>query len=166
MSVGARIKQLRKTEMLIQQDFAERLGVKGPYISELEKGKKTPSEQLILGICREFGVRLEWLKTGQGEMYESRPATGKGKALIEEIYNRINSPLRPLPLSVLAKILGLDPENIPRDFKLRKDFPDALWLLLEIFEEGDSKKIEAIMAQLKVLRPEEKADNKAQKRGA
>jgi len=56
--------------MLNQHDFAKELGIDQGHISNIEQSKKTPSEQLILSICRTFGVRYEWLTKGEGTMKE------------------------------------------------------------------------------------------------
>lgn len=68
MGINKRIKDLRKLEAGSQKEFAEILGVDTSYISKLESGKKEPSEQLILSICRTFGVRYDWLTKGDGPM--------------------------------------------------------------------------------------------------
>lgn len=151
--IGARIKELRETEMLTQQGFSERLGVQSSYISLLENGKNKPSEQLILSICREFRVSIDWLKEGKEKKYLPPVAYEKGHPLIEEIYRRLTSPDKPVPLSVVAKVLGIDPKNVPHDINLHGDFSGALWVVIKIFEEGGKKKINAIMSQLDALRP-------------
>lgn len=38
----------------------------------LEKGERVPSDRTIADICREFDVREEWLRTGQGPMLVER----------------------------------------------------------------------------------------------
>jgi transcriptional regulator with XRE-family HTH domain len=70
MNIGERIKKLRKSLNLTQDIFAENLGVVSSYISLLERGKKEPSEQLTLSICRTFGVRYDWLTKGEEPMKE------------------------------------------------------------------------------------------------
>lgn len=54
---------------LSQEAFGKRLGITGASISRVESGDRSPSEQLTLAICREFNVNEEWLRTGQGDMF-------------------------------------------------------------------------------------------------
>lgn len=156
MVIGDRIKKLRKSLMLNQSDFAKELGIKQGYLSNLEQSKKVPSEQLILSICRTFGVRYEWLKEGRGKIYADLPYTAKGLELIKEINRRLEIPDRLVPLSTVAAVLGIDKDHIPNDLKLPEEFPGAIYILIEIFKEGDKRKIDAIMAQLHALDPRPK----------
>lgn len=61
-----RIRELRKHHLqMTQQTFARRLGFSENFIWQIEKGERTPSDRTISDICREFGVREEWLRTGE-----------------------------------------------------------------------------------------------------
>ena len=63
------IKTLRKELGLTQTEFGKRIGVKGNTITTYENGTRTPSDAVVLAICREFRVSEEWLRTGRGEMF-------------------------------------------------------------------------------------------------
>lgn len=65
-----RIKELRKTLGLSQDEFGFKLGVTNTAVSGYESGRRNPTEQTILSICREFDVNEDWLRTGEGEMFE------------------------------------------------------------------------------------------------
>ncbi len=67
-TINERMKELRKSMLMSQVDFANILGVTGAHISKIEKGKTVPSESLIKLICKEFGIFESWLKDGKGEM--------------------------------------------------------------------------------------------------
>lgn len=61
-----RIRELRKVYLqMTQQAFADRLGFSQNFIWQIEKGERAPSDRTISDICREFGVREEWLRTGE-----------------------------------------------------------------------------------------------------
>lgn len=66
--MNERIKRIRKAVGLTQSEFGERIGVKGNTVTNYETGLRTPSDAVILSICREFNVNEPWLRTGKGEM--------------------------------------------------------------------------------------------------
>ena len=68
-----RIKKLRKSLDMKQQEFADRIGVKRNTIGQYEIGRNEPIDTVINLICREFGVSEEWLRTGSGEMFSPAP---------------------------------------------------------------------------------------------
>lgn len=70
--IGRRIKQLRKEKKLSQGDFAEKIGRDFTTISKIEAGKLELSSTIRLAICNVFGVRKDWLETGQGPQYDDR----------------------------------------------------------------------------------------------
>lgn len=70
--VNNNIRKLRKLLDLTQQAFAERIGIKQNSVALIESGKRNVSNPVLVTISREFGVRLEWLKTGEGEMFKPR----------------------------------------------------------------------------------------------
>lgn len=65
-----RIKKIRKELDLTQQAFADKIGMKQNTIAQYEMGRTKPSDAIIFSICREFNVNEEWLRTGEGEMFE------------------------------------------------------------------------------------------------
>lgn len=69
MSVGARIKQVRKACGLTQQAFADQLKLKQNTIATYEIDKTVPSNRTLLSICETFHVDEGWLRTGEGEMF-------------------------------------------------------------------------------------------------
>ena len=67
-----RIKELRKYKGMTQSEFGECIGVRGNTITTYENGTRTPSEAVLLSICRVFNVNETWLRTGEGEMFVER----------------------------------------------------------------------------------------------
>ncbi|MCU6685302.1 helix-turn-helix domain-containing protein [Dorea acetigenes] len=65
-----RLRLLRKSLDITQQEFADRIGIKRNSYANYETGRNTPIDAIILSICREFGVNETWLRTGEGEMFE------------------------------------------------------------------------------------------------
>ena len=67
--MNTRIKYVRKeiAKMTLVQ-FGEKIGISAAACSYIESGKSNPSDQTVRSICREFGIREEWLRTGQGDI--------------------------------------------------------------------------------------------------
>lgn len=61
-----RIRKLRRTLDLTQQEFADKIGMKRNTIANYETGRNEPSASVISLICREFNVNEVWLRTGEG----------------------------------------------------------------------------------------------------
>jgi DNA-binding XRE family transcriptional regulator len=74
MELSSRISKVRESLGLNQSEFALKIGASDSSISNWETGKTTPSRMTLARIAEGFGVSLEWLRTGQGEMHppESR----------------------------------------------------------------------------------------------
>lgn len=68
MDIGDKIKKVRKAAGLTQEEFAKVLHVTGSYISEIEKGKKVPSDTLCDMVCMKFNVSKEFWDKGRGEV--------------------------------------------------------------------------------------------------
>lgn len=86
MNTGERIKYLR-TELLhlTGEKFGSTLGLTRASISNVENGNRNPTSQLIKSICREFGVREEWLRDGEGEPFGSQTLNQELFAWINKI---------------------------------------------------------------------------------
>lgn len=64
-----RIKLIRKSLGLTQDEFGKRLGLTRGAITNIELNKTEPKPLLIDLICRIFNVNEDWLRTGEGEMF-------------------------------------------------------------------------------------------------
>ena len=60
---------VRKHLNLTAEEFGTKIGVARSTISGIETGARQPSNQVINSICREFNVNEQWLRTGEGEMF-------------------------------------------------------------------------------------------------
>ena len=69
--IGDRLKELRRVLKLTQQEIADKLGIKRNSFANYEIGRNTPLDTIIKSICREFHVREDWLRTGEGNMFSS-----------------------------------------------------------------------------------------------
>lgn len=67
--MNERLKKLRKTLDMTQQEFADKLRVPRNTIGGYEVGKSNPSDAAVNNICNTFNVNEEWLREGKGEMF-------------------------------------------------------------------------------------------------
>lgn len=68
MTVGDRVKTIRKELMLNQTQFAEKIGISQRALSSIERETTNLTERNTREICRVFNVNEQWLRTGEGEM--------------------------------------------------------------------------------------------------
>ena len=84
--MNERLREARKALGLTQTDFAKRIGVTNPTISQIENGKIALTERVVIAVCREFSINENWLRTGEGEMKAETNDT-----LIQRITKAYNS---------------------------------------------------------------------------
>lgn len=99
-----RIKKIRKESGLTQVDFGERIGVKGNTITNYENGLRTPTDAVILSICREFDVNEEWLRNGTGEMLVQKSKDEQISEMLGEIQNSGEDTFKHRLVSALANL--------------------------------------------------------------
>lgn len=68
--MNSRIKKLRNFLGLTQLEFASKIGLKSS-ISEIENNKAPITERTIISICSVFNVNENWLRTGEGNMFNT-----------------------------------------------------------------------------------------------
>ena len=66
--MGERIKQIRTSLNLTQEEFAIKLGMGSSSIAAFESGRPIKN-RIIKEICKIFKINEDWLRTGEGEMY-------------------------------------------------------------------------------------------------
>ena len=64
MTIGERIRKLRKDIKLSQAKFGERIGVKGATVGLYESGDRNVTDRVVSQISQAFNVHENWLRTG------------------------------------------------------------------------------------------------------
>lgn len=110
MTLGERIREVRKNLKMTMDQFGERIGVTKSTISNIENGNRNATEHMIKSICREFEVNEEWLRTGTGDTFKEMTAD-------EQAYNRFGyimenaSPAKKAVLSMLLELVYSAPDD-------------------------------------------------------
>ncbi|MDR1957044.1 MAG: helix-turn-helix transcriptional regulator [Treponema sp.] len=73
VSVNRRIKQIREILKLSQVQFSRVISLSSGYLAGVEVEKRKANDRIIKLICSSFDVHEAWLRTGEGEMFNSNP---------------------------------------------------------------------------------------------
>lgn len=60
-TIGEKIKDIRKSNKLTQQQFADSLGISRPHLSKIESNKENASDSVLKLISNLYDVNYEWL---------------------------------------------------------------------------------------------------------
>lgn len=115
--MNERIKELRKSLGLTQLEFGEQVGVKANTVGNYEIGLRTPSDAVIRAICREFNVNEDWLRTGEGEMFN--PQDEKLAAFVGSLVADDSDPFKRRMVELLADLT-------PEEWKLLEKMAERL----------------------------------------
>lgn len=70
MTVGERVRLLRKKYLhLTQESLGEPLGLTRANIANIEAGRISVTDRVIIALCDKFSVNEEWLRNGAGEIF-------------------------------------------------------------------------------------------------
>lgn len=99
-----RIKELRKSFGITQQEFADKLGLKRNTIATYEIGKAVPSDRVVSDLCNKYNVNEEWLRTGEGEMFVALNRTQQIAQLTADLFKGEKDSFKERLLLALAKL--------------------------------------------------------------
>ena len=114
MTIGERIKEVRKNEKLTQQEFADRLNLNRNTVGSYEVNVVEPSDRTIKDICDKFGVREEWLRTGEGEMTATDAQSDKIAAFLADLTRDDDNNFKKRFVEMLADLQPKDWELLER----------------------------------------------------
>ena len=78
ISLGQRLRELRDKADLSLRELAKRIGISPPFISDIELGRRFPSEEILKKLARALNVSLEDLK-----QYDNREPIADLKRLMD-----------------------------------------------------------------------------------
>nr|DAH94144.1 MAG TPA: Repressor protein CI [Caudoviricetes sp.] len=115
--MNVRIAEVRKAVNLTQEKFAAQLGLSRNFLWMIEKGDRIPSDRTIADICREFNVNENWLRTGEGEMFN--PQDEKLAAFVGSLVADDSEPFKRRMVELLADLT-------PEEWKLLEKMAERL----------------------------------------
>lgn len=102
-----RIKLIRTTLKLTQQEFGERLGVSRDVIGNLEGDRVKPKDYFIKHMCEIFAIREDWLRTGSGNMLDSAVVSPERLNEVLSIFSTLVPPFQDYALQQIKELLKL-----------------------------------------------------------
>jgi transcriptional regulator with XRE-family HTH domain len=78
ISLGQRLRELRDKADLSLRELAKRIGVTSPFLSDIELGRRFPSEEILVKLAGALNVSLEDLK-----QYDNRGPIADLKRLMD-----------------------------------------------------------------------------------
>ena len=109
--MNKRIMLLRKELNLTLEKFGQRIGVTRAAISNIETGNRKVTEQMFKSICREFNVREDWLRNGNGEMFKNLSEDEKVAAILGNIFTDKESEIYDFKMAVFRELGKLDEKD-------------------------------------------------------
>lgn len=102
--MNKRIALARKERNVKQDDLAEACGLTKNFISLIENGKREPSDRTIKDICRTLNVNEDWLRTGEGEMFNPKTTMEELVDLTDTLLSEESTSFKNRLVSALAKL--------------------------------------------------------------
>jgi SOS-response transcriptional repressor LexA len=121
MSAGERIKKARLSLGLSQIEIANALGVQSNFLSNIERGAKTPPKKLIELLSSRYKINANWILTGEGDMAIDNTSP-KAVPLVKEMENLINEVTFPKFSDIETRLSAL--ESL---LKQEKSIPEAAY---------------------------------------
>ncbi|MDY2785153.1 MAG: helix-turn-helix transcriptional regulator [Faecalibacterium sp.] len=81
LDMKERLNLVRKRKGFNQEEFGKRIGVTRSAVCNYESGTRPISDQVILAVCREFGIAESWLRYGSGTMDAPKDDDVLGKVI-------------------------------------------------------------------------------------
>lgn len=112
-----RIRELRKAVHMNQTDFGSKIDVAQSYLTNIETARRPVTDKIFKLVCLQPWngkfVNEEWLRTGNGEMFQELPPEDETAAAVSNVLEDINcdNSVYTLVKEFLLKYERLDPRS-------------------------------------------------------
>ena len=113
--MNTRLKQIRTALNLSQEEFGKKIGIKSrAHISALENGSRNITDRIISDICDKYNVNIDWLKSGNGDMFVKLLPEDELSAYLGEILSGDDEYIKKYIISYMK--LKEEQKQVLRDF--------------------------------------------------
>lgn len=102
-ALNNRFKQLREFLDMSQEEFGNLIGITRSGVSNIESGVRRVNEKHIKLLSLSRNINEEWLRTGNGEIFNEQSENDKIAAFIGDVQSGLTSPLAKAIILSLAK---------------------------------------------------------------
>lgn len=124
-TINERFKLLRKTCKKTQEEWGKVLGLTRSGITDIEAGRRNVTNQhlIMLSNWKEKRVNIDWLKTGNGDMFLELPEEDEIAVYVSELLEDDgNNPL----YVIIKEIMHTYSELTPKSQEVLRDFSKKL----------------------------------------
>jgi transcriptional regulator with XRE-family HTH domain len=106
--LGAYIRQQRERSRMSLRRLADRAGISNPYLSQIERGLRKPSAEILKSIARELSIQAESMFVRAGLLEEGLQPPTVVEAI--EADRRLNTRQKQVLLELYQTLVG-EPER-------------------------------------------------------
>jgi len=115
LTTGERLKKIRKTLKLTQDEFAKKIYSTHGFVSSVENSRFTMGAEFLYELNRQFNVNINWLLAGVGTMFLmpdkllNKDRNNNDDVQSEtDLLSEINNSFSPKQLDILKKIINAE----------------------------------------------------------
>jgi transcriptional regulator with XRE-family HTH domain len=105
MSINERIREVRNATGLSQAKFSTRMAISSSYLADIELNNKPATERIIRLLSTEFNVDDNWLRTGEGTMFNAEMDVQVAKII--SLFKSLNQQFKGCALNQMEELADL-----------------------------------------------------------
>lgn len=90
MTIGDRVKYIRKINQMNQKNFSDQIGISQGTLSEIESNKCSPSFETLVSLGNKFGCDFNWLLLGDSAHTEINHTLSRSEIVMIELYRKLD----------------------------------------------------------------------------
>ena len=104
--INERLVDIRAALGRRQGEFARGMGLRQSTWADIEAGRNPVADRYVRLVCLTYGVREEWLRTGEGDMLDEEAMLSERERRLLDLYRRLSPRARPLLVEYAHKLLS------------------------------------------------------------
>lgn len=114
-TINERFRMLRESCQKTQTEWADILGLSRSGVSEIEAGRRNVTKKHIRSLelwdgCKDKAINIDWLRTGEGEMFNPVPEEDEVASYVAELLDPDN-PFTDLIVEIMRTYSQLDSKS-------------------------------------------------------